>query len=151
MKVILLKDQPNLGVKGEIVDVAPGYFYNFLFPQGLAEKATEEKIKKAKEEAEKIEKKKEEMKKEAEEAADKLKEKEYPLKKTATDQGVLYAKVTPEEVVELVKKDLKDFEIEPGMIVFKEEIKKVGEYEVEINLVSDVSAEIKLKVESVEE
>ena len=40
MKVVLRSDVDGLGRKGEIMDVADGYFRNFLAPKGLALKAT---------------------------------------------------------------------------------------------------------------
>ncbi len=40
MKVILRSDVDGLGRKGEMHDVADGYFRNFLSPKGLALKAT---------------------------------------------------------------------------------------------------------------
>ena len=40
MKIILIKDVPELGGKGEIVDVADGYARNYLVPRKLAVKAT---------------------------------------------------------------------------------------------------------------
>ena len=40
MKVILLKEQDNLGAEGEIVNVKDGYGRNYLIPQGIAALAT---------------------------------------------------------------------------------------------------------------
>ncbi len=40
MRVILRSDVDGLGRKGEMFDVADGYFRNFLSPKGLALKAT---------------------------------------------------------------------------------------------------------------
>ena len=40
MKVILRNDVDGLGRKGEVMDVADGYFRNFLAPKGLALKAS---------------------------------------------------------------------------------------------------------------
>src|SRR5947199_9440791 len=40
MKVVLRADVPNLGKKGDILDVADGHARNFLLPKGLARRAT---------------------------------------------------------------------------------------------------------------
>lgn len=40
MQVILKKDVDGLGRRGDIVTVAPGYFRNYLSPQGLGYRAT---------------------------------------------------------------------------------------------------------------
>src|SRR5919108_396864 len=39
MKVILRQDVENVGLRGEVVDVARGYARNFLLPRKLAEAA----------------------------------------------------------------------------------------------------------------
>jgi large subunit ribosomal protein L9 len=149
MKVFLEDDVPNLGVKGEIKEVAPGYFFNFLHTKGLASKATEAKIEEAKKKEEAIKKKKKKKEEEAKKLLEKLEGEEFVLEKTATEESNLYAKVSPEEVVELLEKYSKD--IEPGMVVFEDEIKKIGEYQVQINLSQSVVATIKLKVVALEE
>ena len=40
MKVVLRADVPNVGKKGDILDVADGHARNFLLPRGMAIKAT---------------------------------------------------------------------------------------------------------------
>src|SRR5437899_11897581 len=40
MKVVLRSDVPNVGKKGDILDVADGHARNFLLPRGMAIKAT---------------------------------------------------------------------------------------------------------------
>ena len=59
MKVILIKDDKNLGPKGSIVNAKTGYARNFLIPRGVAIEATKENMetwKKNKAEEEKLEK-----------------------------------------------------------------------------------------------
>ena len=45
VKVILRKDVPNLGTAGEVKQVAPGYFRNYLMPRGLAVEASKGNLK----------------------------------------------------------------------------------------------------------
>ena len=42
VEVVLSKDVQSLGTTGSIKKVSPGYFKNFLLPQGLAEPVTEQ-------------------------------------------------------------------------------------------------------------
>jgi large subunit ribosomal protein L9 len=45
MRVILIRDVPNLGREGELKNVAGGYARNYLIPRGLAVPATEGNLK----------------------------------------------------------------------------------------------------------
>ena len=45
MKIILKKSYKKLGNPGDVVNVKPGFARNFLFPQQIAEIATETNIK----------------------------------------------------------------------------------------------------------
>jgi large subunit ribosomal protein L9 len=45
VKVILRQDVPNLGRAGDVKQVAPGYFRNFLLPRGLAVEASRSQLK----------------------------------------------------------------------------------------------------------
>ena len=47
MKVVLRSDVPNVGKKGDIVDVSDGFARNYLVPKGLALKATNGNVEQA--------------------------------------------------------------------------------------------------------
>ncbi|HKD34016.1 MAG TPA: 50S ribosomal protein L9, partial [Gaiellaceae bacterium] len=44
MEVILREDVEKVGLRGEVVDVAPGFARNYLLPRKLAETATPAKV-----------------------------------------------------------------------------------------------------------
>ena len=44
MQLILLQDVENVGLRGDVVDVARGYARNFLLPRRLAEEATPSRL-----------------------------------------------------------------------------------------------------------
>lgn len=148
MKVLLEENVENLGVKGEIKDVAPGYFYNYLFPNDLAKKATDKIIKQARERQEQVKKERKKLKKKAQELKGKVNGKELVIEKAA-DNEVLYAQLKPDEISQAIndKFDLEGGDkLEPEMIILNEPVKNAGEVTVPIKLFEDIKAEIKLIV-----
>ena len=67
------------------------------------------------------------------------------IKKLSTENKELYGSVKPTEISKIIFETDK-IEIKPSMIQLKDEIKSLGEYKVNINLHSDIQAEIKIKV-----
>jgi large subunit ribosomal protein L9 len=131
MKVILTQDVPRVGKRYDVVAVADGYAQNFLFPQGLAERATDDKVA--------ILDKKREAAKVAEEArmAD-LKEKlehledvSVTIEAKADDKGNLYKKLHADDIVTALKDDA-DIELPETAILLDAPIDEVGEHEVAI-------------------
>ena len=90
-------------------------------------------------------KKDQEKKKAAKEIFDKIKSKEYIIKKLSTENKELYGSVKPTEISKIIK-DTDKIEIKPSMIQLMDDIKSLGEFRVNINLHSDVQAEIKINV-----
>ena len=45
MEVVLNKDVKKLGYRGDVVTVKPGYYRNFLSPNGLADVASKSRLK----------------------------------------------------------------------------------------------------------
>ena len=145
MKIILLQDVKSLGKRGEVKEVAEGYARNFLFAKKLAQIATPSTIKMAEEriEKERVQKKEEEKKIFA--LGEKLKNKEIVI--LAIDRkGKLFGSITAKQIVaELAKEDL---EILEKSVMMKSNIKKVGEYEVDIELSEKLKVNIKIIVKS---
>ena len=127
MKVIFLKDVRGVGQHSEIKNVADGYAVNFLFPQKLAEPATEEKIKQV--EAEKSAQK--EAQKKEEEMLDKkvqsLKGKTVSITARATEKGGLFKSIGAKDIVKAIETE-HAVQISEDAITFPEPIKTIGEH-----------------------
>lgn len=144
MKVILKDNIVRVGVKGDLVDVKPGYFRNYLDPQGFAVKATKENM-------EELEKMREELKKEEAEnrkAAEALKEKIEALsveqKVRVGEDGKLFGSVTNKDIAEALAGQ--GIELDRKRIEEVEKIDGVGEFVINARLYEGVNADLKVIV-----
>ena len=145
MKVILLENIKQVGAIGEIKEVKRGFARNFLIANKKALYASKENIKEVEKIKNELSKKDLEKKKVAKDIFDKIKLKEYVIKKLSTENKELYGSVKPTEISKIIK-DKDGIEIAPSMIQLMDDIKSLGEFKVNINLHSEVQAEIKVKV-----
>jgi len=144
MKIILLKDVPNLGKELDIKDVKPGYARNFLIPQNLVVPATKRNLQWQERELEKKKSKEEQKTKELQEMIKKLKNLKLQISVKTGSKGELFEKITSIKIVNLLKKE--GFEMSKENIIFKEPIEKIGEYVIPISLGKDFKTKIKLVV-----
>ena len=90
MKVVLTKDVPKVGKKGEVAEVSRGFGVNYLISKGLAEHATKDSIQKARQKT----KERKERESKQEEALDSLFKrvngKKFQIKAEASKSGRLY-------------------------------------------------------------
>ena len=150
MKVILLENFKRLGSIGEIIDVKRGFARNFLIANKKALYASKENITKVEKLKSELSKKDNEKKQNARELFEKINYKEYQIKKLCTENNELYGSVKPTEISKLLY-DTQEVEISPSMIQLAEEIKSLGDYEVFVNLHSEVQTKIKIKVTAQED
>lgn len=145
MKVVLLCDVKGQGKKDQIINVSDGYARNFLFPQKKAipadAKATSEL--KSKEEAKQF--RINEDRKAAQALADKIKNVEIDIVMGHGADGRLYGSVTAKDIAEELKKKINS-DVDKRKIILKESIKAYGNYEVEIKILSEISAKFIVKV-----
>ena len=145
MKVLLNKDVKKLGFRGDIVDVKPGYFRNFLFPNQTAIVATEKIIELATERNKDRMLKKEQILKNAKEVLEKLKGLEITLKEKVSSKNKLYASVAEQEIVEAIEKASK-VEITKDLLKM-DHIKTTGTHKVIVHLGQGLESEITVNVE----
>lgn len=113
---------------GDIKNVANGYARNYLVPRGLAELASDSKIKELEAKMDKLKKEESEKVATAQKVADKIKKEKIQLEEAINDDGHLYGAVTPKEIAEYLKE--KGYEIDGSDIVMEDSIKTPGDHEV---------------------
>ena len=145
MKVILLENLAKIGAIGEIIDVKRGFARNYLISNKKALYASKENIKEVEKIKSELNKKDQEKKRQAKQLYDNLNNKTFKLKKLTTENNDLYGSIKPTEISKLIN-DLEKIDVKPSLIQPLKEIKSLGNFNVKINLHSDVQAEIKIKV-----
>ena len=146
MQIILLEDIRNLGKIGEVVKVKDGYGRNFLLKTGKALRADKSNIEFVNKKKDEINKKNIELKKSAKKILEKIKNKKLIFKKETKENGELFASIKPKEIS---KYFIENFEetIHPSQLDLKQEINKVGNFSLTINLHSDLVTELHVTVE----
>jgi large subunit ribosomal protein L9 len=145
MEVILRQDVEKVGLRGEVVDVAPGFARNYLLPRKLAETATPAKVaelrkleqKRARHEAQSFE--------QAQEIAQRLEASEIRFDVPAGETGTLFGSVTATDVAERVWETDK-VRIDRRKLDLPDSIKRIGRYQIPLELFADVTATLRLAV-----
>ena len=150
MKVILLENVRKIGSIGEIIDVKRGFARNFLISKKKALFASKENIKEVEKIKLDLNKKDQDKKKEAKLIHEKIKNKQYEIKKLSTENKELYGSVKPTEISKVLE-NIEKVKINPSLIQPSKEIKSLGNFDVLINLHSEVHTQIVIKTVPQEE
>ena len=146
MQIILLEDIRNLGKIGEVVKVKDGYGRNFLLKTGKALRADKSNIEFVNKKKDEINKKNIELKKSAKKILEKIKNRKLIFKKETKENGELFASIKPKEISKYFIENFKET-IHPSQLDLKQEINKVGNFSLTINLHSDLVTELHVTVE----
>ena len=150
MKVILLENLRKIGNIGDIIEVKRGFARNFLIINNKALYASKDNIKKVEKIKAELGKKDLEKKRTAKELSEKIHNKLFNVAKQVTENKELYGSIKPTEISKLIFEKEK-IEIKPSLIQPMKEIKTLGTHIVKIDLHSEIQAEIKIKVNSLEQ
>jgi large subunit ribosomal protein L9 len=145
MQVILRKDVEKLGLRGEVVDVAPGYARNFLLPRKLAETATKAKVAELRKHEDKRAKHEAQTFEQAQEIAARLEGTELRFDVQAGETGTLFGSVTATDVAEAAWRELK-VRIDRRKLDLPESIKRIGRYQIPVELFADMTATLRVAV-----
>ena len=149
MQVILLENISKLGKIGDLVKVKNGYARNFLLKKNKALRANKENIELVNKNKSQLTKKNTEIKNKFIEKANKIKNKKLKVFKAIKENGDLYASIKPKEISKIIFDELK-IEIGPSEIIIKKEINKIGQFEINIILHSEVQTRIFLQVDKLD-
>ena len=144
MKVVLIQDVKNLGKVDDIVNVNDGYARNFLFRKQLAMEATPENLNIVKTRKKAEAAKHQKALKEAQDTAEKLKDRVFELPVKCGEGGRLYGAITAMDVAQVLADA--GFKIDKRGIQISQPIKSLGEYTIDVRLLSEVSFPLKIKV-----
>jgi large subunit ribosomal protein L9 len=144
MEVILRQDIDKVGLRGEVVNVARGYARNFLFPRGLADEATPSRVAEVRKVEDRRSQQEAKTFDEAQSLAEKLGQVELRFDVKAGDTGSLFGSVTPTDITDELwtKHKIRVDRRKVGT----DTIKRIGRYEVPIELFQDVTAEVRTLV-----
>ncbi len=144
MEVILREDINNLGTRGQVVKVAPGYARNFLLPKKLAVAATESNKKIVEQERQAHLRKEAKLESEAQDLAKLISGVSVTITQKAGENDQLFGSVTSKDVAEALA--AKGYSIDRRKIQLDEPIKQLGEFKVPVRLHREVTAEVTVVV-----
>ncbi len=145
MNVILLERVNNLGDLGDEVMVKPGFARNFLIPQGKAVQANDANRAVFEERRAELERAANEKLGEAEARAAKLEEYVLTMVVKTGEEGKLYGSVGTQDIANAITAE--GNEIARSEVRMPEGVIRVaGEYDISLQLHSDVTVDIKVNV-----
>ena len=144
MEVILRQDIDKVGLRGEVVNVARGYARNFLFPRGLADEATPARVSELRKVEDRRSQHEAKSFDEAQALAEKVGSLELRFDVKAGPTGSLFGSVTPTDIADELwaKHKIRVDRRKIGT----DTIKRIGRYQIPIELFQDVTVEARTLV-----
>ena len=144
MKLILTDEVENLGLAGDVVDVADGYGRNFLLPRGLAIMATKGAMKEAAALTRARKAREAKTLDGALAAKAALESRTLRIEARVDDRGRLYGSVTAADVHRVLRE--RGHDVDRRKVDLKGGIKQVGTYQVPVRVHPQVTAQVSVEV-----
>ena len=145
MQVILREDVDKVGLRGEVVDVAAGFARNYLLPRRLAEPASAGRVAELEKIAASRTRHEAQSFEHAQELVQKLEAAEIRFDVQAGETGTLFGSVTATDIAERVW-EAQRVRIDRRKLDLPESIKRIGRYQVPVELFTDVTATLRIAV-----
>lgn len=144
MRIILTENIENLGRKGDIVEVAPGYGRNYLLPKKLAIEVTPTNVKMVEMEQQALKRRFEQEKASHQDIIEKINETRLTFLRKAAEKDVIFGSVSSTDIKDALEK--LGIEVDKKKIELEEPVKRLGNYTVPIKIYHDEQAEVKVEV-----
>lgn len=145
MKVILLTEVQGKGGEGDVVEVARGFFNNYLGPQKKAVLATAGNLKQLEQRRGNIAKREKKRIADAEALKASLEGKKIFVDAKVGEEGVLFGSVTTSMIADAVLAET-GVEIDRKRLDVRKAIKTAGEHTVALNIYRDIHVDLQLMV-----
>lgn len=144
LELMLLKDVTGLGDAGDVVRVRNGYARNYLLPRRLAAPVSHDAVRQAEAHRRRVMAQLAKRREEAAAQIEKLSNMSIHVEVRAAEGGTLYGSVTAAMIAESITKE--GVAVTESHVELAEPIKELGIYDVNVTLVADLSATVKLYV-----
>jgi len=145
MQIILQEDVDQLGHRGDVVNVKPGYARNFILPRKLGIEATPGNMKALERIRTSLAKKTATELEAAQKQASLLNGVALKFARKTGENDQMFGSVTTADIAEGL--EAQGFKIDKRQVQLSEPIKVVGERDVTVKVFRDVTASIKVTVE----
>ncbi|MEX1025081.1 MAG: 50S ribosomal protein L9 [Planctomycetota bacterium] len=146
MKVLLRESVPNLGIVGDVVDVAPGYARNYLLPRRIATEATPENVRSYAKKRERYHAEMAAQQADIERRVEAFGNLRLLTAEKCDEGGSLYGSVSVAKIVEMLA--TAGHPVDEKDVRLAEPIKKLGEHEVAIHVHGEHFASVTIMVEA---
>jgi large subunit ribosomal protein L9 len=144
MEVILREEIENLGRRGDVVKVAPGYARNFLLPKRLAVAANESNKKIVEQERQAYLRRESKEIGDANDLAKMMGSVEVTIAQKAGENDQLFGSVTAQDITAALERA--GYTIDRKKVNLAEPIKALGDYKVTVKLHREVAVELPVHV-----
>jgi large subunit ribosomal protein L9 len=144
MKVLLKEDVENLGLAGEVYNVADGYGRNYLIPRGMAVKADSAAMKQAQAWSARAAARREQIRAEYAQLSARIREAKLTFFAKAGDKGKLYGSITMADVADQLNSVL-GIEIDRRKVE-GEALRQLGDHTVTVRLNSEFQPEFVVRI-----
>jgi large subunit ribosomal protein L9 len=144
VELLLIHSVEDLGHQGDVVEVKPGYAYNYLIPHGMATFATEHHKRMVEKHRVKLQALEKVQQANLRKKAAEIAKQSITIEANATEDGHLYGSVGAADIVAALKK--LDIQLNLDQIRLEGVLKELGLYTVKFKLSNEVDGELKVWV-----